>query len=172
MSDRVRIKPVETPEEMEAAKALRVQVFVAEQGVPAAEEVDEYDDAAAHGLALVGNSVVGTGRVYRLPSGETQIGRMAVDSAQRRQGVGGLILAFLEDRAIIDGASRVMVHAQTNVRSFYERRGYVADGGPFLEVGIEHVRMVKTLERLRPRESARRRLKAVDGDGEEQRDDG
>ena len=36
-----------------------------------------------------------------------------------------------------------MVHAQTYVGPFYERRGYIADGHPLVEVEIEHMRMVK-----------------------------
>ena len=36
-----------------------------------------------------------------------------------------------------------MVHAQAYVQSFYEDRGYAAEGDPFDEVGIEHIRMVK-----------------------------
>jgi predicted GNAT family N-acyltransferase len=146
MSNQARIKLVETPEEMDAVKALRVQVFVHEQKVPLDEEFDEYDGKAIHAIAMLDGRVVGTGRLYRNSSGETQIGRMAVDMGHRRRGIGGLILAFLEEQARRNGVDRVMLHAQTYVRSFYERHGYVAEGGPFMEVEIEHVRMVKRLE--------------------------
>ena len=37
----VQIKQVETPEEWESVKRLRVRVFVCEQGVPLAEEFDD-----------------------------------------------------------------------------------------------------------------------------------
>ena len=139
------VKLVDTPQETEAVKALRVQVFVREQGVPLSEEFDEHDDSAVHAVALLHGRVVGTGRMYRTPSGATQIGRMAVESAHRRRGIGERILLLLEDHARRSGLSEVMVHAQTYVRSFYERRGYVADGEPFMEVEIEHIRMVKQL---------------------------
>ena len=70
---------------------------------------------------------------------------MAVEPAHRRSGAGGLILSFLEDQARRGGAVDVMVHAQTYVEAFYLRHEYVADGAPFMEAGIEHVRMVKYL---------------------------
>lgn len=146
MSNQARVKLVETPEEMDAVKALRVRVFVQEQKVPLDEEFDEYDGEAIHAVAVLDGRVVGTGRMYRNSSGETQIGRMAVEMGHRRRGVGGLILAFLEERARRNGVDRVMLHAQTYVRPFYERHGYVAEGEPFMEVQIEHVKMVKRLE--------------------------
>ena len=69
---------------MEAAKAIRIRVFVHEQGVPMEEEMDEADADAVHALALLGTLPVGTGRLLILPDGEAQIGRMAVDLPHRR----------------------------------------------------------------------------------------
>ena len=145
MSERVNVKAVETPAEWEAVRDLRVRVFVDEQGVPLAEEFDEHDEGAVHAVVLIESRVVGAGRVYTLASGETQIGRMAVDAAHRGEGIGGRVLVFLEEQAAQRGVREVMLHAQTYVRSFYERHGYATDGEPFMEVDIEHVRMVKRL---------------------------
>ena len=142
----VRVKLVETHHEMEACVDLRVRVFVDEQGSPLDEEIDEYDRPAVHAAAILDGRVVGTGRLYRPGSGETQIGRMAVDPAYRRRGIGSLILSFLEEVAISRGDTEVVLHAQTYVTRFYERHTYVAQGGPFMEAGIEHVKMVKSLE--------------------------
>jgi predicted GNAT family N-acyltransferase len=139
------VKLVETPEEWKAVRRLRERVFVREQGTTLAEEFDEHDAGAVHAAAVAGGAVVGTGRMYTLPSGETRIGRMAVDQTMRREGIGGLVLAFLEERAALGGAASVTLHAQTYVRAFYERHGYSTCGEPFMEVGIEHVKMVKRL---------------------------
>ena len=146
MSNHAHIKLVETNAESEAVKDLRVQVFVQEQGAPLDEEFDEHDESAVHAVALIEARVAGTGRMYELPSGETQIGRMAVEPRHRRDGIGGLMLVFLEAQARQRGVREVMLHAQTYVQSFYEQHGYIVDGKPFMEVDIEHVRMVKRLE--------------------------
>ncbi len=140
------VKRVETPVEWEAVKELRVRVFVQEQGCPLDEEFDEYDEAAVHAVALLDGRVVGTGRVYRNGSDEAQIGRMAVEKGLRRGGVGGKLLSFLEEQARRMGAQEVMLHAQTYLQSFYERHGYIAQGEPFDEAGIQHVRMAKPLD--------------------------
>ena len=145
MSKCPEVRLVETIQDMEAVLALRIEVFVREQGVPLEQEFDEYDGLAAHAVALEDGRVIGTGRLYGLASGEAQIGRMAVESTLRRQGIGERILGFLEDRARRSGVAQAVVHAQTYVRPFYDRRGYIVDGQPFMEVDIEHIRMVKHL---------------------------
>ena len=141
----IHVKLVETPEEWAAVRRLRLLVFVREQGWPLSDEFDGHDDGAIHAAALADGVVIGAGRAYTLPSGETLIGRMAVAQSHRRAGIGGRVLDFLEERAASRGATGVTLHAQTYVRSFYERRGYRACGEPFVEEGIEHVKMTKRL---------------------------
>ena len=130
---------------MEAAKAIRIRVFVHEQDVPIEEEMDDADGDAVHALALLGSLPVGTGRLVILSSGEAQIGRMAVDRPHRRAGVGTLIMEFLERESRRLGLAQAILHAQTYVKDFYGRQGYVEEGELFMEAGIEHVQMRKAL---------------------------
>ena len=60
-------------------------------------------------------------------------------------GVGGQILEFLEGQARNLGFSRVTLHAQEYVKSFYAAHGYREVGEMFLEVDIPHREMVKDL---------------------------
>ena len=143
--DSVTVKLVETASEMEAAKAIRIRVFVHEQDVPIEEEMDDADGDAVHALALLGSLPVGTGRLVILSSGEAQIGRMAVDRPHRRAGVGTLIMEFLEQESRRLGLAQAILHAQTYVKDFYGRQGYVEEGEVFMEAGIEHVQMRKAL---------------------------
>ena len=83
----VEVKLVESEAEMEAALAVRIRVFVAEQSVPAEEELDEEDATATHAIARHNQMVIGTGRLLIGEEGTCQIGRMAVDQPWRRQGV-------------------------------------------------------------------------------------
>ena len=141
----VTVKLVETASEMETAKAIRIRVFVHEQGVPMEEEMDEADADAVHALALLGTLPVGTGRLLILPDGEAQIGRMAVDLPHRRAGVGALIMERLEAEARRLGLTQAMLHAQTYVKAFYAQHGYAEEGDLFMEAGIEHISMRKAL---------------------------
>ncbi len=141
----VEVKLVETEAEMEAALAVRIRVFVAEQSVPAEEELDEEDATATHAIAHHNGLVVGTGRLLILEEGACQIGRMAVDQPWRRQGVGGQLLLFLEQEACSQGMSQAMLHAQVYVKSFYAAHGYLERGEVFLEAGIPHIEMRKEI---------------------------
>ena len=126
-------------------RALRLEVFVDEQGVPADEELDRYDAAAVHAVAVRGGVVVGTGRLVLVSALEARVGRMAVKATVRRQGVGAALLRFLEAEARSRGIARIVLHAQAHARTFYDKHGYAAEGGPFREAGIEHISMAKTL---------------------------
>jgi|GEM_PF-3680881 len=75
-----------------AIHAVRHQVFVVEQGVPAELERDALDPVCTHVLACDTDGMpIGTGRL--LPDG--RIGRMAVQAAWRNRGVGEAVLDAL-----------------------------------------------------------------------------
>ena len=142
LSSEITVKVVETEEELDAAIGVRFRVFVEEQQVPPEEELDAYDAAATHAIALHQGRVVGTGRVI-LDEDSARIGRMAVDREWRRHGIGGLLLLFLEEEARTHGATGFVLHAQEYVKSFYAAHGYQEHGEVFLEVDIPHVEMRK-----------------------------
>lgn len=142
--EELTIKLVETEAELEAAIGVRFRVFVAEQQVPAEEELDEFDATATHAIAIHNGQVVATGRVvYGNEDSAARIGRMAVDVQWRRQGIGGRILKFLEDEAAAQGVNTYILNAQEYVKDFYAAHGYVERGQPFVEVDIPHVLMRK-----------------------------
>ena len=120
------------------ATAIRFEVFVDEQKVPAEIELDDMDAVCLHAVAYddVGNAI-GTGRL--LPDGH--IGRMAVRQPGRGTGVGGAILTLLMEKARERGDAAVVLNAQTVAAPFYARHGFVQQGEQFEEAGIAHVEM-------------------------------
>jgi predicted GNAT family N-acyltransferase len=132
-------KIVDWHEYAEPLSALRHQVFVIEQGVPVELEIDGEDDAACHVAALIDNSqVIGTGRM--LASGK--IGRMAVRSDMRCQGVGRAVLDALINEARTHGLAGVSLGAQLSAVAFYQRAGFSCQGDVFIDAGIDHRQMV------------------------------
>lgn len=138
---RLAVTRLAGPEDMPAVFALRDEVFVVGQGVPAELEHDDLDAVCDHAVHLDGDAVVGTGRL--LPDGT--IGRMAVAPSHRGKGVGAAVLACLEERARERGFAQVELHAQVHATGFYDRAGYEPNGEPYLEAGIAHVSMRKRL---------------------------
>ena len=123
----------------ERLSTLRHQVFVIEQGVPVELEIDGEDDAACHAVALIDNNqVIGTGRM--LASGK--IGRMAVRSDMRCQGVGRAVLDALVNEARTRGLAGVSLGAQLSAVAFYQRAGFFCQGDVFIDAGIDHRQMV------------------------------
>ena len=138
----LRIDLMDWPAARAAASPIRMRVFVDEQRVPAQIELDEHDAASIHALAYATDgTAIATGRL--LPDGH--IGRMAVLSEWRGKGVGGEVLARLMARAQQRGDRAVVLSAQVQAIAFYRRHGFVEEGSEFLEAGIRHQQMRRTL---------------------------
>jgi predicted GNAT family N-acyltransferase len=120
-------------------------VFIQEQGVPEDMELDEHDPSAKHALAYQDDLCVGTGRLVRLDSHYAQIGRMAVLSAFRNQGIGKEILSCLIALAKAEGVLILMLHSQVSAIPFYAKHGFIAEGPIYDEAGIPHRNMILSL---------------------------
>jgi predicted GNAT family N-acyltransferase len=124
------------------ARRIRELVFVREQGVPPALEMDDQDAHCDHALAFAADgSAVATGRL--LPDGH--IGRMAVLKEWRGRGAGALVLQALVDRARERGHASARLNAQAYATGFYRRYGFEISGPEFIEAGIAHAPMQRDL---------------------------
>jgi len=140
-----QVRRATSADEMAAAVALRHEVFCREQGVPEWEELDGRDHEGIHLVAVTDQELLGTCRLLRV--GKTiQFSRLAVRSDARRQGIATALLALAEDEARALGARRLVLHAQTYALKLYENAGYRARGRVFVEAGIEHQAMDKTVD--------------------------
>ena len=138
------VRRVQGEREMEAALALRHDVFCLEQGVPEYEELDGRDADGVHLAAVAGEDLVGTCRLLKV--GQTvQFSRLAVRADARRQGIGTALLALADSQTRAMRGRRLVLHAQTYARGLYEQAGYRARGHAFIEAGIEHIAMEKVL---------------------------
>lgn len=125
----------------EQATATRMAVFVGEQQLPEADEIDAHDPLSLHALALDAGRAVGTARL--LP--DARIGRMSVLPDWRRSGVGGLLLERLVAIAAARGDRCVELSAQVYVLAFYARHGFEAFGPIYDDAGIAHQSMRRQL---------------------------
>ena len=142
LSDAPRI---EVTDDVPTCQALRRVVFIDEQGVSEADEVDGLDGRAMHLLAWDGACPVGTARL--LVKGEVgKIGRVCVLPEVRGSGLGAaLIGAALEELGRIPGVTEAYLGSQSHATGFYEKLGFVAFGEEFLDAGIPHRHMRRAL---------------------------
>jgi predicted GNAT family N-acyltransferase len=117
------------------AHEVRRRVFIEEQGVDAALEVDARDASCEHLIAIADESVVGAARYRRTERG-VKLERVAVLVEHRGHGVGSALVRHAVER--LPPHSDLYVHAQQSALGFWERMGFVAEGREFREAGIPH----------------------------------
>lgn len=132
-------------DDIAACHALRRTVFIEEQGVSAADEVDGRDGEALHLLAQRDGTALGCARI--LLSGDTaKIGRVCVLPQARGTGLGAaIILACLEVARAQPGVTRAKLGAQTHALAFYEKLGFAAFGSVYDDAGLPHRDMERAL---------------------------
>jgi YbgC/YbaW family acyl-CoA thioester hydrolase len=128
------------------AQAIRTEVFVQEQKIPAEMEWDEADATCLHAVAYNRFGLpLATGRLLEHVPGVAKIGRMAVLASMRGGRIGREVLDALMQAARERGDREALLHAQTSASAFYSRAGFVTRGDLFEEAGIPHVEMVRAL---------------------------
>lgn len=142
----VTVTRVNSPAGLADAFAVRRAVFIEEQGVSEAEEMDGRDETARHVVAYDADRPVGTARLRIPDPGVGKAERVAVRQSHRDRGVGTALMDELEAWATECGVETMTLHAQTRVERFYEKLGYETTSGVFQEAGIDHVEMRKTME--------------------------
>jgi predicted GNAT family N-acyltransferase len=134
-------------EDVQAAFALREDVFHGEQNVPLHEELDELDRDAQHLVALDPDGrLIGTLRLLSFGE-EAKIGRVVVAADLRRRGIASQMLQIALARAREQGFTRVRLAAQIVAVALYEQAGFAVESEPFEEAGILHVWMGLQLSR-------------------------
>lgn len=125
---------------------LRRAVFIEEQGIAEAEEIDTLDDAAIHLLATDNGLPVGTARL--LVQCETgKIGRICVLSSYRGTGLGKrIVTAAMDHLKTVPGITQAKLSAQDHAIGFYESLGFVPYGPFYDDAGIPHRDMQRQLD--------------------------
>jgi putative N-acetyltransferase (TIGR04045 family) len=138
-------RPVVGADEAAIHHRIRHEVFVLEQEVFAASDLDAHDasDATIKVLAwtaapITGWDPGGAVRLYPLEPGIWQGDRLAVLAPFRAWNLGGALVRFAVDTAAALGGVEMVAHVQTaNVR-FFERLGWYRRGEPEIYVGLPH----------------------------------
>ena len=104
-------------------------------------DLDGCDRDALHILGYDGaGALVATARLLQDDS-PIQVGRIVVRRDRRGQGVGSALLAYIES---LLGPCAAVMSAQAYLEDWYTRRGWQREGDVYDEVGIPHVRLVRT----------------------------
>ena len=131
--------------QLKEALAIRMRVFVEEQGVDPALEIDDDDAVAWHVLARIDGEPAGTARLVMLDQLRAKIGRVAVLPEYRGHGIATQLVKLLMEYARREGRTQAILDSQLPVMPLYEKLGFTAVGGVFLDADILHRRMIRKL---------------------------
>ncbi|WP_240374895.1 GNAT family N-acetyltransferase [Bacillus piscicola] len=132
--------------EQEEAYLIRHKVFVDEQNVPEHLEIDEHESDAYHFVLYDKDKPMGAARL-RVVEGTGKAERVCVLSSCRKNGAGRLLMEALEKKVTALGFDTMTLHAQLTAVPFYKKLRYSVTSDQFMDAGIPHVEMKKTLPR-------------------------
>ena len=123
---------------------LRLKVFVKEQGVPEELEIDELDQSALHIIAIKNGSVIATLRLF-FKKDTAKLGRLAVEKFSRNKGVASQLMQYATEYCYQQNSKIIELGAQLTAKEFYKKRGYEEKGDVFMDAGIPHILMLKSI---------------------------
>lgn len=129
-----------------AAKKVRTLVFVDEQDVDPTIEHDQWDATAIHIVGYFSDQPIAAARIRKINQ-QGKIQRVAIIKEARQQGYGKAVMRFVETVLQDLDLDEAILNAQTHALKFYQDLGYQQASEPFYEAGIEHVKMIKKLNR-------------------------
>ncbi|WP_059173299.1 GNAT family N-acetyltransferase [Bacillus sp. FJAT-27445] len=135
---------ISSEKEKQDAFSVRRKVFVDEQQVPEEEEIDQYEDDCAHFVLYNVTEPQGAGR-FRIVDGYGKVERICVLAETRGTGAGKAIMRKIEEYAKEQGVTKLKLNAQVHAISFYAGLGYEVASDEFLDAGIPHKTMLKTI---------------------------
>lgn len=140
----MKVKIAHTKQEKNDVFQIRTTVFIHEQHVPPEREVDQFDGDAIHFIGYVGHTPISAGRL-RFVDDYGKLERICTLKEHRGKSYGKKIINKMEETIQKHQVNQAKLNAQTHAINFYKRLGYQVMSEEFIDAGIPHVTMVKTI---------------------------
>ena len=140
----IEVYEVSNRQQLEDAFRIRFEVFVEEQNVPEEEEIDEFEEEAIHFVVYDGERPIGASRL-RFEEEYAKAERVCIYASFRGTGSGRLLMQAMEYKALEMEKPVMKLNAQKYASGFYQSLGYEVTSGEFMDAGIPHVEMKKSI---------------------------
>ncbi|WP_318765661.1 GNAT family N-acetyltransferase [Lactiplantibacillus carotarum] len=128
------------------AISVRRAVFIDEQGIAPELELDEVTTATWHYVLYDDQQhAVATARMTPESDATLHVQRVATRQAARGHGYAGALIKRMMADARQRGYQQLTLGAQVTAVSFYQQLGFITQGAPFMEAGIQHRTMTYQL---------------------------
>ncbi len=124
---------------------LRWRVLRAPLGHPREATVFPFEGESWHLVAIEEGKVVGCVLFHPETAAGGRLFQMAVEERRQGKGIARALVERLEREIAARGHREIHLHARVPVVPFWEKLGYALEGEEFVEVGIAHRTMRKTL---------------------------
>ncbi len=124
---------------------IRKVVFIEEQDVPEAIELDDMDDQTIHYSGYVDNRAVCTLRVLVKNDHTIKLQRIATLKSERGNGYATTLINKAINDSKEKGITDVVMSAQVHMIPYYENLGFEVTSDEFIQANIPHKMMAKTI---------------------------
>ena len=105
----------------------------------------ESENKQFHFAAFLDEKLVAVLIMVKYGQGVVKMRQVAVDNHLQGNGIGKALVKYSENWAIANQLTQIQLHARSNAVPFYKSMKYEIIGEQFLEVGLPHFKMQKTL---------------------------
>ncbi len=131
--------------EYEQMVALRYQILRQPLGLGFTEEELQAEKDNILIAAFDDENMLGCCMLTSINNQTLKIRQMAVQNNLQGKGIGASLMSFVENLARDKGYRNLVMHARDTAIGFYEKFGYKVLGEQFIEVGLPHHLMAKSL---------------------------
>ncbi|TYP76919.1 GNAT family N-acetyltransferase [Aquimarina intermedia] len=127
---------------------LRTEIFVVEQDC-VYQDLDNKDQKALHVIGVKEGNIVAYTRLFDAGAyfDNASLGRVIVAADQRKFSYGHqLIEESLKAIKRFYATDTITISAQLYLKKFYEKHGFLQKGDTYLEDGIPHIKMIRSLQ--------------------------
>lgn len=125
--------------------ALRDEVLRRPLGLSFDIEDLKKEDTDVHFYVKQSDLVISTAILTNMGEGIAKMRQVATLTAYQNKGTGTLLLNYFENYCINNQFHKIVLHARKEAINFYLKNNYNIEGEAFMEVGIEHYKMLKLL---------------------------
>lgn len=149
MNEQIEIKIIEYgSEDYIQTLSLREKVLRIPLGLKLSPKDTEGENRQIHIGAFLEGKLLGCLTISPQISNTVKIRQVAVITALQKTGIGKALVLFAENYATEHNFSKIIIHSRLVVKGFYTTLGYKPIGEEFLEIGLKHIKMTKSLEKV------------------------
>ena len=133
--------------DLKACLLIRKKVFVEEQNVSEADEIDGLDEKSDHYIMTTNHKPMGTLRV-RYVGDKAKVERVAILNEYRGKGMAkNLMMHIIDQLTHSSKVNEIHLSAQSYVIPFYQKLGFTVCSEEYMNAGILHKDMYRVIER-------------------------